>query len=85
MERITLSQKIEIYPNKEQIEELRKYFGYRRYCYNRAIRVQKEIYKEWRDFKSTLTESELKRKVVKKILMENTLHFIISEKELILN
>ena len=66
MERITLSQKIEIYPNKEQIEELRKYFGYRRYCYNRAIRVQKEMYKEWRDFKSTLTESELKRKVVKK-------------------
>ena len=34
MERITLSQKIEIYPNREQIEELRKYFGYRRYCYN---------------------------------------------------
>lgn len=70
MERITLSQKIEIYPNKEQIKELRKYFGYRRYCYNRAIRVQKEMYKEWRDFKSTLTESELKTTEVKKILME---------------
>lgn len=70
MERITLSQKIEIYPNKEQIEELRKYFGYRRYCYNRAIRVQKEMYKEWRDFKNGLTEAELKRKVVKKVLME---------------
>lgn len=70
MERITLSQKIEIYPNKEQIEELRKYFGYRRYCYNRAIRVQKEMYKEWREFKKTLTESEIKTPQAKKILMK---------------
>lgn len=37
---IILSQKIRIYPTDKDIEGFKKYIGYKRYLYNKAIIVQ---------------------------------------------
>ena len=41
---IILSQKIRIYPTDKDIEGFKKYIGYKRYLYNKAIIVQKELW-----------------------------------------
>ena len=40
---VIISQKTRIYPTDEDIENFKKYIGYSRYLYNRAIDVEKRV------------------------------------------
>lgn len=45
-EKITLTKKLCLYPNKEQEEQFRKFCGTARFCYNECLRYKQEMYKE---------------------------------------
>lgn len=68
---VVLSHKIRIYPTDEDIVNFKKYIGYKRYLYNKAIVVQKELYlkykeekEKYKDFNS-LDDKEIKVCAVK--------------------
>ena len=56
-----------IYPTDEDIENFKKYIGYSRYLYNRAIDVEKELWSEYKEAKSKITDFELLDKKEKKV------------------
>ena len=56
---IRLSQKIRIYPTKNDIENFKKYIGYSRYLYNKAIDVQKELWVKYKEEKSKIKDFDL--------------------------
>ena len=43
---VITSQRIRIYPTDKDIEGFKKYIGYSRYLYNKAIDVQKELWRK---------------------------------------
>lgn len=49
---IVLAHKIRIYPTDEDIVNFKKYIGYKRYLYNKAIVVQKELYLKYKEEKA---------------------------------
>ena len=49
---IVLAHKIRIYPTDEDILNFKKYIGYKRYLYNKAIVVQKELYLKYKEEKA---------------------------------
>lgn len=49
---VVLSHKIRIYPTDEDIINFKKYIGYKRYLYNKAIVVQKELYLKYKEEKA---------------------------------
>lgn len=49
---VVLAHKIRIYPTDEDIVNFKKYIGYKRYLYNKAIVVQKELYLKYKEEKS---------------------------------
>lgn len=49
---VVLSHKIRIYPTDEDIVNFKKYIGYKRYLYNKAIVVQKELYLKYKEEKA---------------------------------
>ena len=64
---IILSQKIRIYPTDEDIENFKKYIGYKRYLYNKAIVVQKELYLKYKEEKAKYENFDLLDDKEKKI------------------
>ena len=63
---IIISQRTRIYPTDEDIKNFKKYIGYSRYLYNRAIDVEKELWLEYKEEKSKITDFELLDKKKKK-------------------
>ena len=63
---VLISQKTRIYPTDEDIENFKKYIGYSRYLYNKAIDIQKELFLEYKEAKSKITDFELLDKKEKK-------------------
>ena len=63
---IRLSQKIRIYPTKNDIENFKKYIGYSRYLYNKAIDVQKELWMKYKEEKSKIKDFDLLSKKEKR-------------------
>ena len=49
---VVLAHKIRIYPTDEDIVNFKKYIGYKRYLYNKAIVVQKELYLKYKEEKA---------------------------------
>lgn len=49
---LILAHKIRIYPTDEDIVNFKKYIGYKRYLYNKAIVVQKELYLKYKEEKA---------------------------------
>ena len=49
---VVLAHKIRIYPTDEDIINFKKYIGYKRYLYNKAIVVQKELYLKYKEEKA---------------------------------
>ena len=49
---VVLAHKIRIYPTNEDIVNFKKYIGYKRYLYNKAIVVQKELYLKYKEEKA---------------------------------
>lgn len=64
---IILSQKIRIYPTDEDIENFKKYIGYKRYLYNKAIVVQKELWFRYKEEKTKYENFDLLDDKEKKI------------------
>ena len=64
---IILSQKIRIYPTDEDIENFKKYIGYKRYLYNKAIVVQKELWLRYKEEKAKYENFDLLDDKEKKI------------------
>ena len=64
---IILSQKIRIYPTDEDIENFKKYIGYSRYLYNKAIVVQKELWIKYKEEKEKYENFDLLDDKEKKI------------------
>lgn len=56
---IILSQKIRIYPTDKDIENFKKYIGYKRYLYNKAIVVQKELWLKYKEEKAKYEDFDL--------------------------
>ena len=63
---IIISQRTRIYPTDEDIENFKKYIGYSRYLYNKAIDVQKELWLEYKEKKSKIEDFDLLDKKAKK-------------------
>jgi len=63
---VILSQRTRIYPTDEDIKNFKKYIGYSRYLYNRAIDVEKELWLEYKEAKSKIKDFELLDKKEKK-------------------
>ena len=63
---VIISQRIRIYPTDKDIEGFKKYIGYSRYLYNKAIDVQKELWLEYKEKKSKIEDFDLLDKKVKK-------------------
>jgi len=63
---IIISQRMRIYPTDEDIDNFKKYIGYSRYLYNRAIEIQKELWLEYKEKKSKIEDFDLLDKKVKK-------------------
>ena len=63
---VIISQRIRIYPTDEDIENFKKYVGYSRYLYNKAIDVEKELWLEYKEKKSKIEDFDLLDKKVKK-------------------
>ena len=63
---VIISQRTRIYPTDEDIENFKKYIGYSRYLYNKAIDVQKELWLEYKEEKSKIEDFDLLDKKVKK-------------------
>ena len=68
---VLISQKMRIYPTDEDIENFKKYIGYSRYLYNRAIDVEKELWSEYKEAKSKITDFELLDKKEKKVFYKS--------------
>ena len=68
---VLISQKTRIYPTDEDIENFKKYIGYSRYLYNRAIDVEKELWSEYKEAKSKITDFELLDKKEKKVFYKS--------------
>lgn len=49
---LVLTHKIRIYPTATDIVNFKKYIGYKRYLYNKAIVVQKELYLKYKEEKA---------------------------------
>ena len=64
---IILSQKIRIYPTDKDIENFKKYIGYKRYLYNKAIVVQKELWLKYKEEKAKYEDFDLLDDKEKKI------------------
>ena len=64
---IILSQKIRIYPTDEDIENFKKYIGYKHYLYNKAIVVQKELWLRYKEEKAKYENFDLLDDKEKKI------------------
>lgn len=64
---IILSQKIRIYPTDKDIENFKKYIGYKRYLYNKAIVVQKELWLKYKEEKAKYKDFDLLNDKEKKI------------------
>ena len=64
---IILSQKIRIYPTDKDIEGFKKYIGYKRYLYNKAIIVQKELWLKYKEEKAKYKDFDLLDDKEKKI------------------
>ena len=64
---IILSQKIRIYPTDKDIEGFKKYIGYKRYLYNKAIIVQKELWFKYKEEKAKYKDFDLLDDKEKKI------------------
>ena len=64
---IILSQKIRIYPTDKDIENFKKYIGYKRYLYNKAIVVQKELWLKYKEEKAKYKDFDLLDDKEKKI------------------
>ena len=64
---IILSQKIRIYPTDKDIEGFKKYIGYKRYLYNKAIIVQKELWIRYKEEKAKYKDFNLLDDKEKKI------------------
>ena len=64
---IILSQKIRIYPTDKDIENFKKYIGYKRYLYNKAIVVQKELWLRYKEEKAKYENFDLLDDKEKKI------------------
>lgn len=64
---IILSQKIRIYPTDKDIEGFKKYIGYKRYLYNKAIVVQKELWLRYKEEKEKYEDFDLLDDKEKKI------------------
>ena len=64
---IILSQKIRIYPTDKDIENFKKYIGYKRYLYNKAIVVQKELWLRYKEEKAKYKDFDLLDDKEKKI------------------
>lgn len=63
---VIISQRTRIYPTDEDIENFKKYIGYSRYLYNKAIDVQKELWLEYKEKKSNIENFDLLDKKIKK-------------------
>ena len=64
---IILSQKIRIYPTDKDIENFKKYIGYKRYLYNKAIIVQQELWLRYKEEKAKYKDFDLLDDKEKKI------------------
>ena len=64
---IVLAHKIRIYPTDEDIVNFKKYIGYKRYLYNKAIVVQKELYLKYKEEKAKYKDFDLLDDKEKKI------------------
>ena len=64
---IVLAHKIRIYPADEDIVNFKKYIGYKRYLYNKAIVVQKELYLKYKEEKAKYKDFDLLDDKEKKI------------------
>lgn len=64
---IVLTHKIRIYPTDEDIVNFKKYIGYKRYLYNKAIVVQKELYLKYKEEKAKYKDFDLLDDKEKKI------------------
>ena len=64
---IILSQKIRIYLTDKDIENFKKYIGYKRYLYNKAIVVQKELWLRYKEEKAKYKDFDLLDDKEKKI------------------
>ena len=64
---IVLAHKIRIYPTNEDIVNFKKYIGYKRYLYNKAIVVQKELYLKYKEEKAKYKDFDLLDDKEKKI------------------
>ena len=64
---IVLTHKIRMYPTNEDIVNFKKYIGYKRYLYNKAIVVQKELYLKYKEEKAKYKDFDLLDDKEKKI------------------
>ena len=64
---VVLAHKIRIYPTNEDIVNFKKYIGYKRYLYNKAIAVQKELYLKYKEEKSKFEDFDSLNDKEKKI------------------
>lgn len=64
---VIISQKIRIYPTDKDIENFKKYIGYKRYLYNKAIVVQKELWLRYKEEKAKYKDFDLLDDKEKKI------------------
>lgn len=64
---VVLTHKIRIYPTDEDIVNFKKYIGYKRYLYNKAIVVQKELYLKYKEEKAKYKDFDLLDDKEKKI------------------
>lgn len=64
---VVLAHKIQIYPTNEDIVNFKKYIGYKRYLYNKAIVVQKELYLKYKEEKAKYKDFDLLDDKEKKI------------------
>ena len=64
---IVLTHKIRIYPTDEDIVNFKKYIGYKRYLYNKAIAVQKELYLKYKEEKAKFEDFDSLNDKEKKI------------------
>ena len=64
---VVLAHKIRIYPTNEDIVNFKKYIGYKRYLYNKAIAVQKELYLKYKEEKAKFEDFDSLNDKEKKI------------------
>ena len=56
---LVLAHKIRIYPTDDDILNFKKYIGYKRYLYNKAIVIQKELYLKYKEEKAKFKDFDL--------------------------